>query len=196
LEINDFLSKSDRKALAAALNTLLASPTFASWREGATLDVGEWLTERDGRTPAVIVSGAHLEDEERALVLGVLLEEVLAWVRSLPGSQELRALVVFDEVDPQAPVAPGQKPILLASASRTIALFGLLVLMGALVGVAYFVLWALFYGQPLDNLTKLAPVFYGAASLFAPYAVNQIRSAVAGLGSATKPAAAQQAAKA
>jgi hypothetical protein len=39
-----------------------------------------------------------LEDEERALVLGVLLEEVLAWVRSLPGSQRLRALVVFDEV--------------------------------------------------------------------------------------------------
>jgi hypothetical protein len=34
----------------------------------------------------VIVSVAHLDDEERALVLGVLLEEVLSWVRSLPGS--------------------------------------------------------------------------------------------------------------
>ena len=31
-------------------------------------------------------------------MLGALLEEVLAWVRSLPGSQRLRALVVFDEV--------------------------------------------------------------------------------------------------
>ncbi len=89
LPLNDFLAKSERKALAAALNSLLASPTFASWREGATLDVGEWLTPRAGRTPAVIVSVAHLEDEERALVLGVLLEEVLAWVRSLPGSQRL-----------------------------------------------------------------------------------------------------------
>jgi hypothetical protein len=101
-----------------------------------------------------------------------------------------------EEADPQAPVAPGQKPILLASASRTIALFGLLVMMGALVGVAYFVLWALFYGQPLDNLTKLSPVFYGAASLFAPYAVNQVRSAVVGLGAAGKAAVVQQGAKA
>ena len=35
---------------------------------------------KDGRTPAVIVSVAHLDDDERTLVLGVLLEEVLAWV--------------------------------------------------------------------------------------------------------------------
>jgi len=110
LELNDFLSKSDRKALAAALNTLLASPTFTSWREGATLDVGEWLTARDDRTPAVIVSVAHLEDEERALVLGVLLEEVLAWVRSLPGSQRLKALVVFDEVYGFLPPHPANPP--------------------------------------------------------------------------------------
>jgi hypothetical protein len=101
-----------------------------------------------------------------------------------------------EEADPQAPVAPGQKPILLASASRTIALFGLLVMMGGLVGVAYFVLWALFYRQPLDNLTKLGPVFYSAAALFAPYAVNQVRSAVVGLGAAVKPAAVQQGVKA
>jgi hypothetical protein len=43
---------------------------------GPTLDVAEWLSPRNGRAPAVNVSVAHLEDEERALVLGVLLEEV------------------------------------------------------------------------------------------------------------------------
>jgi hypothetical protein len=110
LPINDFLPKSERKALAAALNTLLASPTFSSWREGAPLDVAEWLKPRAGRTPAVIVSVAHLEDEERALVLGVLLEEVLAWVRSLPGSRRLRALVVFDEVYGYLPPHPHNPP--------------------------------------------------------------------------------------
>jgi hypothetical protein len=31
--------------------------------------VGEWLTPRDGRTPGVVVSVAHLDDDERALVL-------------------------------------------------------------------------------------------------------------------------------
>src|SRR5512145_2583844 len=110
LDIDAFLPKTERKALAAALNTLLASPTFASWREGASLDIGDWLTPKKGRTPAVIVSVAHLDDEERSLVLGVLLEEVLAWVRSLPGSQRLRAMVLFDEVYGYLPPHPSNPP--------------------------------------------------------------------------------------
>ncbi len=110
LDLDAFVAKRDRRELAAALNTLLASPTFASWRQGTTLDVGAWMTPSEGRTPAVIVSVAHLDDEERALVLGVLLEEVLSWVRSLPGSQRLRALVVFDEVYGFLPPHPQNPP--------------------------------------------------------------------------------------
>ena len=67
--------------------------TFASWRQGATLD-RVWLAPREGRTQAVIVSVAHLDDDERALVLSVLLVEVLSWVRTLRGSRRLRALLV------------------------------------------------------------------------------------------------------
>jgi len=110
LGLDAFLPKRERKSLAAAVNTLLASPTFASWREGASLDVGAWLKPHNGKTPAVIVSVAHLDDEERALVLGVLLEEVLAWVRSLPGSSRLRALIVFDEVYGFLPPHPANPP--------------------------------------------------------------------------------------
>jgi len=110
LEIDAFLPKTDRRALAASLNTLLASPTFASWRQGATLDVESWMRPQDGRTPAVVVSVAHLDDEERALVLGVLLEEVLSWVRTLSGTQRLRALVVFDEVFGFLPPHPANPP--------------------------------------------------------------------------------------
>jgi hypothetical protein len=110
LTLNEFLPKKERQALAAALNTLLASPTFATWRQGLALDVGAWMAPQNGKTPAVIVSVAHLDDEERALVLGVLLEEVLAWVRSLPGSQRLRALVVFDEVYGFLPPHPHNPP--------------------------------------------------------------------------------------
>jgi hypothetical protein len=110
LPINSFLKRTERAALAAALNTLLASPTFASWRQGATLDIAEWLRPKSGRTPAVILSVAHLDDEERALVLGVLLEEVLSWVRGLPGSQRLKALVVFDEVYGFLPPHPANPP--------------------------------------------------------------------------------------
>jgi hypothetical protein len=98
LPLDAFVSPGDRASLAAALNTLLASPTFATWRQGASLDVGAWMTPGlDGRTPVHVVSVAHLDDDERTLVLGVLLEEVLTWVRGLPGTQRLRGLVVFDE---------------------------------------------------------------------------------------------------
>jgi DNA helicase HerA-like ATPase len=57
-----------------------------------------------------VVSVAHLDDEERALVLGVLLEEFLSWVRTLPGSQRLRALLVFDEVYGFLPPHPNNPP--------------------------------------------------------------------------------------
>ncbi len=112
LSIDSFVSSTQRATLAAALNALLVAPTFASWREGADLDVGGWLTPSGPRTPAIVFSVAHLEDEERALVLGLLLDEVLGWVRSLPGTQRLRALVVIDEVFgllPPHPANPATK---------------------------------------------------------------------------------------
>jgi hypothetical protein len=110
LSVNEFMSGKARKDLAAALNNLLASPTFASWREGAALDPRAWLEPTEGKTPGVIVSVAHLDDDERTLVLGVLLEEILTWVRSLPGSTHLRALVVFDEVYGFLPPHPANPP--------------------------------------------------------------------------------------
>jgi hypothetical protein len=85
-----------------------------------------------------------------------------------------------EEANPQGALAPGQKPLLIASASRIIALVGTLVLMGAVIGISYFVLWALFYEQSLDSLSKLGPLFYGAEALFAPYVVNQAREALTG----------------
>ncbi len=110
LALDDFLPATQRRSLAAALNNLLASPTFQSWRTGVSLDVGAWLGPVQGRTPAVVVSVAHLDDEERELVLGVLLEEVLSWVRTLPGSKRLKALVLFDEVYGFLPPHPANPP--------------------------------------------------------------------------------------
>ncbi|MBI5516802.1 MAG: DUF853 family protein [Deltaproteobacteria bacterium] len=117
LALDDFLPTSEREALAQDLNTLIASPTFASWRQGAAMDVGQWLAPVGGRTSATIVSVAHLDDAERALVLSLVLEQVLGWVRGLPGTSELRALVLFDEVFgflPPHPASPPTKRPLLA----------------------------------------------------------------------------------
>jgi len=110
LPVDDFLSATARGTLAAALNSLLVAPTFSNWRQGASLDVGSWLTPQDGRTPGVVFSVAHLEEEERTLVLGLLLDEVLSWVRTLPGTRRLRALVVIDEVYGLLPPHPANPP--------------------------------------------------------------------------------------
>ena len=52
----------------------------------------------------------HLDDDERALVLGTLLDQLLAWVRTLTGTQQLRALLVFDEVYGFVPPQPANPP--------------------------------------------------------------------------------------
>ena len=56
------------------------------------------------------MSVAHLDDEERTLVLGLLLEETLSWVRTLKGSTRLRALIVFDEIYGYLPPHPANPP--------------------------------------------------------------------------------------
>ena len=43
-------------------------------------------------------------------MLGVLLEEVLSWVRSLSGTQRLRAIIAFDEVYGFLPPHPQNPP--------------------------------------------------------------------------------------
>lgn len=111
MPIDDYLPRRERTSLAKALNTLLASPTFESWRLGSALDVAQWVSPTsDGRTPAVIVSVAHLDDDERMLVLGVVLDQVLAWMRAQRGSRQLRALLVFDEVYGFVPPHPANPP--------------------------------------------------------------------------------------
>jgi hypothetical protein len=110
LPVETYLGEKARADLAADLNTLIASSSLARWRQGQDLDVGQWMQPVDGKTPATIVSVAHLQDDERALALGVVLEEALAWVRSLPGTGRLRALIVFDEVYGFLPPHPHSPP--------------------------------------------------------------------------------------
>jgi hypothetical protein len=110
MAMDDFLSPGERRDLAAAINALLASPTFSSWRTGASLSPASWLAKRDGKTSATILSVAHLDDEARALVLGVVLEELLEYVRAQSGTSSLRALLVFDEVYGFLPPHPANPP--------------------------------------------------------------------------------------
>src|SRR5579883_106728 len=98
LDLETFFPARDRFALAVKLNNLLASPGFAAWLEGEPLDIGGLLTTREGRPRLSILSIAHLSDSERMFFVTILLNEVLAWARSQPGTSSLRAVLYMDEI--------------------------------------------------------------------------------------------------
>ncbi len=98
LDLETFYPPKDRTDLAMTLNNLLASPSFASWLEGEPLDVKRLLYTAEGKPRLSILSIAHLSDPERMFFVTLLLNEVLAWVRTQPGTSSLRAILYMDEV--------------------------------------------------------------------------------------------------
>lgn len=114
-ELDTFLPPKERMALAVQLNALLASPSFAPWMVGVPLDPARLLRDASGRPRAAIVQLAHLSEPERQFVVTLLLSRLVAWMRTQPGTSELRALVYMDEVAGYAPPTanpPSKKPIL------------------------------------------------------------------------------------
>ncbi|HEX5854454.1 MAG TPA: helicase HerA-like domain-containing protein [Thermoanaerobaculia bacterium] len=115
LPLETFYPAKERQELILAVNALLASPATSAFREGEPLDVGKMLAPKNGRTRLSIVSIAHLGDAERVFVVATLLSRVKAWMRSLPGSPALRALVYVDEIFgfyPPTAEPPTKKPLL------------------------------------------------------------------------------------
>ena len=98
MDVETFFPAKDRFALAMKLNNMLASPGFAGWLEGDALDVGSLLYTSEGKPRLSVLSIAHLSDNERMFFLTILLNEVLAWVRTQPGTSSLRAVLYMDEI--------------------------------------------------------------------------------------------------
>lgn len=114
-EMDTFFPEKDRLALAMRLNTLLASPSFQAWRTGPPLDPARMLWDEDGKPQAAVVYLAHLSDDERQFVVTMVLSRLITWMRSQPGTGDLRALVYMDEVFgfvPPTAMPPAKKPIL------------------------------------------------------------------------------------
>lgn len=98
LGLDMFFPEKERFALSMSLNNLLASPGFAAWMEGEPLDIRRLLWLPDGRPRISIMSIAHLSDAERMFFVTLLLNEMIAWMRTQPGTSSLRALLYMDEV--------------------------------------------------------------------------------------------------
>jgi hypothetical protein len=115
VDLESFYPAKDRAQLSMSLNNLLASPSFASWMEGEPLDVARMLYTPEGKPRLAIVSIAHLDEAQRMFFVTILLNEVLAWVRTQPGTSSLRALLYMDEVFGYFPPLgnpPSKRPML------------------------------------------------------------------------------------
>ena len=98
MDLDSFFPAKDRFAMAMSLNNLLASPGFANWMEGEPLNVHDLLWNADGKPRISVLSIAHLSDAERMFFVTILLNEVVAWMRTQPGTSSLRALLYMDEI--------------------------------------------------------------------------------------------------
>lgn len=98
LDLESFFPSADRFALVTRLNNLFASPAFAGWMEGEPLDISKLLYTAGGKPRISIMSIAHLSDAERMFFVTILLNELLSWMRTQPGTSSLRAILYMDEI--------------------------------------------------------------------------------------------------
>jgi hypothetical protein len=97
-DLETFFPAKERLELAMALNNLLASPGFTAWMEGEPLDVQRLLFTPAGKPRISILSIAHLNDTERMFIVTLVLNELIAWMRTQAGTSSLRALFYMDEI--------------------------------------------------------------------------------------------------
>jgi hypothetical protein len=115
LDLESFFPASDRFKLAMLLNNMLSSPGFSGWLEGEALDIQKLFYTPAGKPRLAVLSIAHLSDQERMFFVTILLNEVIAWMRSQPGTASLRAILYMDEVFgyfPPTANPPSKQPML------------------------------------------------------------------------------------
>jgi hypothetical protein len=98
LDLDTFYPAKERFELVMRLNNLLAVPGFQAWLEGDPLDIQKMLYTGSGKPRISIFYVAHLTDAERMFFISLLLNQVLGWVRTQPGTSSLRAMLYFDEI--------------------------------------------------------------------------------------------------
>jgi hypothetical protein len=115
MDLDAVLPRPKRRELALALNNILSSPDFDSWRAGELLDPERLLRDASGRPGCNVFYLAHLDERERMFFVARFLERFWSWVRTQSGSTDLRALLYFDEIFgylPPVSEPPSKRPLL------------------------------------------------------------------------------------
>ncbi|NOZ56450.1 MAG: DUF87 domain-containing protein [Calditrichaeota bacterium] len=114
-DLESFYPAKERFQLALQLNNLLAAPGFEAWTQGVPLNIPRFLFTPEGKPKASIFTISHLSEHERMFFVSTLLNAVVSWVRSQPGTSSLRALLYMDEVFGYLPPVknpPSKAPLL------------------------------------------------------------------------------------
>ncbi|MFO7276873.1 MAG: ATP-binding protein [Pseudomonadota bacterium] len=114
-DLETYFPARERLELAMAINNLLASPGFSAWTTGEPLDVQRLLFTAKGKPRISIISVAHLSDSERMFIVTLVLNEVIAWMRTQSGTGSLRAILYMDEIFgyfPPTANPPSKQPML------------------------------------------------------------------------------------
>jgi hypothetical protein len=115
MDLDTFYPAKERFQLAMRLNNLLAAPGFEAWLEGEPLNISRLLFSDSGKPRASIFTISHLSDAERMFFVSMLLNEVVAWMRTQAGTSSLRAILYMDEIFgyfPPVKNPPSKAPLL------------------------------------------------------------------------------------
>jgi hypothetical protein len=115
MPLETFYPAKERFALAMSLNNLLASPTFQAWTVGSPLNIDRLLYTAEGKPRVAVVSLSHLGEAERMFMVTLILNEMVGWMRTRPGTSSLRAILYMDEIFgylPPVAAPPSKKPMI------------------------------------------------------------------------------------
>jgi len=98
LPLSEAIPSTLREILVLRINNMYVAPSFAKWRNGIDLDIGDLYNRTtDGRTNVTIYNVSHLDDQERIFALSLLFTNIVTWMRDQRGTDELVASLVVDE---------------------------------------------------------------------------------------------------
>jgi hypothetical protein len=110
MPVDQYMNEKKRYKIAMELNNIIASPTFQTWLHGDPMDIQQLLYTPNGRPRVSIFYTAHLNDQERMFITTLILESMVGWMRSLPGTPSLRAMLYIDEMYGYFPPYPKNPP--------------------------------------------------------------------------------------